>query len=102
ILDLMLPALSGEQFCHWLREEEKSDASVIVLSAKSETEDKVSLLRMGADGYMTKPFDPEELVAQVEAVLRRTGHTCAKITYEGLTIKPKKGEVWLHGELLAL
>lgn len=102
ILDLMLPKLSGEAFCIWLREEQKSDAPVLVLSAKTQTDDKVQALNIGADGYMTKPFEPKELVAQAEAILRRSPQVCQKITSNGLTIKPRKGEVWLGETLLAL
>lgn len=100
ILDLMLPKISGEEFCRWVKEGTAEDPGVIMLSAKAKTEDKISGLRLGADDYMTKPFSPEELLAHVEAVLRRTGHVCQKLTHRGLEIKPRKGEVWLDGELL--
>lgn len=100
ILDLMLPKISGEEFCRWVKEGLSEDPGVIMLSAKAKTEDKISGLRLGADDYMTKPFSPEELLAHVEAVLRRTGHVCQKLIHEGLEIKPRKGEVWLDGALL--
>ncbi|RPF55898.1 response regulator transcription factor [Aquisalibacillus elongatus] len=101
ILDLMLPKVSGEEFCEWVRETEQ-DVSIIMLSAKAQVDDKISGLRMGADDYITKPFDPNELMAHVEAVLRRTGHYCQKITYDGLSIKVRKGEVLLNGEEIDL
>lgn len=101
ILDLMLPKLDGESFCAWLQEQEM-ETSIIVLSAKTKTKDKINLLKLGADAYMTKPFEPAELVAQVEAVLRRTEQFCQKITYDGLTIHPRKGQVLLNGELVEL
>lgn len=102
ILDLILPKVSGEAFLRWLTEEEDADVSIIIVSAKSKVSDKIAGLNMGADSYLTKPFDPEELVAHVEAVLRRTGHLCQKITYDGLTIKPKKGEVLLFDQPVTL
>lgn len=95
ILDLMLPKLSGEEFCTWVREQERNEVSIIMLSAKSRTEDKINGLKIGADDYLVKPFEPEELLAHIEAVLRRTGQFCQKITYDGLCIKPRKGEVLL-------
>lgn len=102
ILDLMLPKLSGEEFCKWVREEGHNEVSIIMLSAKNRTDDKINGLKIGADGYLSKPFEPEELVAHVEAVLRRTGNFCQKIDYGGLCIKPRKGEVWLFDNLLSL
>ncbi|MFD2681858.1 response regulator transcription factor [Bacillus seohaeanensis] len=102
ILDLMLPKLSGEEFCMWVRGKERNEVSIIMLSAKTRTADKISGLKLGADGYLTKPFDPEELVAHVEAVLRRTGVFCQKITSNGLCIKPRKGEVILYDKQVYL
>lgn len=103
MLDLMLPRVSGEEFCSWvLREGEAENPAIIILSAKASTEDRIKGLRLGADDYMTKPFSPEEMVVKVEAVLRRTGRLCQKITDEGLVLKPRKGEVWLNGSLIEL
>lgn len=102
VLDLMLPKVSGEQLCEWVKEQGRNEVSIIMLSAKVQTADKIHGLRLGADDYMTKPFDPEELVAHIEAVLRRTGQFCQKITYDGLCIKPRKGEVLLYNQKLRL
>lgn len=101
ILDLMLPKLSGEQFCQWIQEQ-SHDVSVIMLSAKTGVHDRVNGLKLGADDYITKPFEPEILLAHVEAVLRRTGQFCQKITSDGLSIKPRKGEVLLHDKKIAV
>src|SRR5690625_3894840 len=101
VLDLMLPKLSGEAFCEWVRTQTK-DVSIVMLSAKAQTEDKISGLKLGADAYLTKPFDPNELVAQIEAVLRRTGQFCQKIVDNGLCIMPRKGHVLLYGEDIKL
>lgn len=102
ILDLMLPKLSGEEFCMWVREQERNEVSIIMLSAKSRTEDKIHGLKIGADDYLVKPFEPEELLAHVEAVLRRTGQYCQKIAHNGLCIKPRKGETLLFDKPLDL
>lgn len=102
ILDLMLPKTSGEEFCQWVREQERKEVSVIMLSAKARVDDKISGLRMGADDYVTKPFDPDELMAHVEVVLRRTGQFCQKIVHGGLCIKPRKGEVLLYDARIKL
>ncbi|MCL2337742.1 MAG: response regulator transcription factor [Firmicutes bacterium] len=69
MLDLMLPGMDGYQVCGEIRK--ISTAPIIMLTAKSETFDKVLGLEMGADDYIVKPFDPKELVARVKAVLRR-------------------------------
>lgn len=102
ILDLMLPKVSGEEFCIWVREQERNEVSIIMLSAKVQIDDKISGLKLGADDYMTKPFDPNELMAHVEAVLRRTGQFCQKVVHEGLCIKPRKGEVLLYDQHVKL
>src|SRR5690625_4337051 len=98
----MLPKLSGEAFCKWVHNQDQFDTSIIMLSAKARVDDKIAGLKMGADSYITKPFDPNELVAQVEAVLRRTGQFCQKIVYDGLMIKPRKGQVILNGKEIKL
>ncbi|TQI68457.1 response regulator transcription factor [Clostridium sp. KNHs216] len=70
ILDWMLPDTTGEEICRTLRQ--KSDVPIIMLTAKVEEEDILHGLQIGADDYVTKPFSPRQLVARVEAVLRRT------------------------------
>ena len=69
LLDIMLPGMDGWQVCRAIRQ--ISSIPIIMLSAKDETFDKVLGLELGADDYMTKPFDPKELIARVKAVLRR-------------------------------
>jgi DNA-binding response OmpR family regulator len=70
VLDIMMPALDGRDVCHVLRAE--SDVPIIFLTARASEDDMVQGLSLGADDYVTKPFSPRELVARVEAVLRRT------------------------------
>ena len=69
ILDIMLPKMDGYDVCREIKK--ISDIPIIMLTAKGETFDKVLGLRLGADDYMVKPFDPEELIARIRAVLRR-------------------------------
>ncbi len=71
VLDIMLPEVDGLEVLRRLRQE--SNAWVIMLTARTEEMDKILGLKMGADDYLTKPFSPRELVARVEAMLRRGG-----------------------------
>jgi DNA-binding response OmpR family regulator len=73
LLDLMLPHLTGTDLCKLLRAE--SNVPIIMLTAKSTEDDKLSGLDLGADDYITKPFSPREVVARVRAVLRRAATT---------------------------
>lgn len=99
VLDLMLPKVSGEEFCRWVREDKlDNETAIVMLTAKTQTQEKITGLNMGADSYLTKPFDPDELIAQIEAVLRRTNQYCEQLNYHGITLKPKKGEVYLNGK----
>ena len=71
LLDVMLPGMDGWGVCRAIRSESKTP--IIMLTAKSETEDKVNGLKQGADDYITKPFEMKEVLARIEAVLRRSG-----------------------------
>lgn len=102
IMDLMLPEQSGEHLCQWIRSELKSDVPLIMLTAKVDEQERIKGLHLGADDYVIKPFSPQELVARVETVLRRTAHRCSKISYKGLTLKPIRGEAKYNGELFSL
>lgn len=70
ILDLMLPDMTGEEICETIRKD--SDLPIIMLTAKSDEEDRIAGLGIGADDYIVKPFSPREVVARVKALLRRT------------------------------
>ena len=70
ILDVMLPGLGGFELCHAVREQ-GFDGAILMLTAKDQIRDRVHGLRIGADDYLVKPFDPDELVARVSALLRR-------------------------------
>ena len=98
VLDLMLPDLSGEEVARSLRE--TSDVPIIMLTAKASEEERVAGLRLGADDYLTKPFSPRELVARVEAVLRRArGDTDGAFGFDGgrLVIDPGTRDVSVDG-----
>jgi DNA-binding response OmpR family regulator len=72
VLDLMLPGLDGWEVCRRVRAE--SDVPIIMLTARSDDIDRIVGLELGADDYLTKPFNPRELVARVRAILRRAAH----------------------------
>ncbi len=76
VLDVMLPAVNGLDICRSLRQ--TSSVPIIMLTARSAERDKLTGLAVGADDYLTKPFSPRELVARVEAVLRRDSCAIAK------------------------
>ena len=103
VLDIMLPGLDGLEVCRRIRAE--SDTPIIMLTAKGEDVDKIVGLELGADDYVTKPFNPRELVARVKAVLRRyeKGLEPARVVRLGdLVIDPASREVTLKGNRLEL
>lgn len=105
LLDLMLPGMSGEALLEKLRGELGCDAPVIILSAKTAVGDKVGLLKLGADDYITKPFEPEEVLARIEAALRRVGKEATNdkpLTHRALTLSPSLRKATLAGHELAL
>jgi two-component system, OmpR family, response regulator ResD len=105
ILDLMLPGLDGLEVMRRLREQRSDRVAVILLTAKGEEGDRVIGLRLGADDYVVKPFSPAELVARVDAVLRRIEHTpsvAAPIELDGLTIDPAARQVFVRDEEVLL
>jgi two-component system alkaline phosphatase synthesis response regulator PhoP len=71
VLDLMLPRMNGLEVCRELRRRGK-DVAILMLTAKTQLTDRVAGLKLGADDYLTKPFEPPELLARIEALLRRT------------------------------
>jgi DNA-binding response OmpR family regulator len=81
VLDLLLPNIFGRDLCKTMKGEQP-EIPVIVVSAVSEVADKVLLLELGADDYVTKPFSPRELMARVQAALRRRHKPTAMLTYK--------------------
>ncbi len=109
VLDLMLPGLDGWEVCKKIRA--GSQAPIIMLTARTDDIDKIVGLELGADDYMTKPFNPRELVARVKAVLRRGGSSAQMpatprdqppLTAGPLAVDPARREARLNGLLLAL
>lgn len=103
LLDLMLPVMDGWAVCKTIRSE--SQTPIIMLTAKGETTDKVNGLRSGADDYITKPFEPEEVLARIEAALRRVGKEATNdkpLTHRALTLSPSLRKATLAGQELAL
>ena len=104
LLDLMLPGVDGYQICTTIRK--NSDVPIIMLTARSDTFDKVLGLEMGADDYIVKPFEPKEMVARVKAVLRRYEKSETKedektVSFDNLKISLNDYTVIYHGESLS-
>ena len=103
LLDLMLPGLDGLTVCRRVREDRTlAEVRIIMLTAKSEDEDVVRGLELGADDYVTKPFSREVLLARINAVLRRNDPLAAGRDLDGLRIDSRAGSASLNGELLTL
>ena len=102
LLDIMLPKLDGWQVCREVRK--FSDKPIIMLTAKGETFDKVLGLELGADDYVTKPFDTKEIVARIKAVLRRSSTAPAaaektkEVSFDKLTINLTNYEMKVDGK----
>jgi DNA-binding response OmpR family regulator len=103
VLDLMLPELNGWEVCKKIRA--MSDTPIIMLTARTDDIDKIVGLELGADDYMTKPYNPRELVARVKAVLRRgrsTADATPLLRAGSLTVDPARREARLGDKLLDL
>ena len=103
ILDLRLPKLSGSDVCKEIKAQAPT-LPIVVLSATSDVSDKVLLLELGADDYVTKPFSPRELLARVRAALRHTSRTASVslVSFDGISIDFKKMEVQRDGKVVVL
>ena len=105
VLDLMLPEMDGWEVCRRVRAE--SDVPIVMLTARSDDIDKIVGLELGADDYLTKPFNPRELVARIKAILRRAdrrppANSAGAITIENLSIYPDKRLVTVEGKSVDL
>ena len=104
LLDVMLPGMDGWSVCRTIRAEAKTP--IIMLTAKSETEDKVYGLKQGADDYITKPFEMKEVLARIEAVLRRSGmepeKNSRRLTFDKLIIDMEAFELTVDGKKISI
>ena len=106
VLDVMLPKLNGLEVCRRLRGDQ-NPVPILMLTARDEDVDKILGLELGADDYLTKPFNPRELIARVRAILRRSEREAAlagdaPIHLDDLVIDPASREVAVGGELIPL
>ena len=106
ILDLMLPGMTGEELLSRIKKM-NAGICVIVSSAKDDVRTRIELLRAGADDYVVKPFDTDELLARLEAVLRRNGQTGGKgspdrLVYKDIVMEPQDFSVSVSGQEVAL
>lgn len=100
LLDLMLPGMSGEELLSVIRSE--SDIPVIVLTAKDELDDKISVLTGGADDYITKPFEIPEVLARIQVQLRHAvkEQESDRLTYRGMVLDKTARQVMIEGKTL--
>lgn len=100
LLDIMLPGFDGWQVCREIRK--TSDVPIIMVTAKSETFDKILGLELGADDYVSKPFDAKEVIARIKAVLRRTGgsekNNSDEVRFDKLSINIANYEMIVDGK----
>jgi len=103
ILDLRLPKVSGRDLCKEVKAQSPT-LPIVVLSATTDVSDKVLLLELGADDYVTKPFSPRELLARVRAALRHTSRTAAvsTVSFDGISVDFRKMEVLREGKVVVL
>ena len=109
LLDLMLPGMKGQEIIEYVRKERQSNVPIIVLSAKTALESKVELITMGADDYITKPFEPQEVLVRVMAMLRRNGMIKekqsgekAEYCYKNLILNKESRTVTVKGTEIAM
>ncbi len=107
ILDVMLPEMDGFELCRRIRQ--ASDIPVLMLTARGELSDRVVGLELGADDYLPKPFEPRELAARLQTILRRARPAAAAVPeagaslqFDGLLIDPLRREVQRQGEAVEL
>ena len=105
VLDLMLPDIDGLEVMRRLRKENHKRAAIILLTARTEESDRITGLRLGADDYVVKPFSPGELVARVDALLRRIEPVPDRqppLRFDGLEIYPDARRVTIDGHEVEL
>lgn len=102
LLDIGLPGKDGMELLQWMRKE-NIGVAVLVVSARDSVSDRIAGLNLGADDYLPKPFDLDELIARVHAVARRrSGRAQPEMRLGGLLLNPLRREATLHGQSLSL
>jgi two-component system phosphate regulon response regulator OmpR len=107
VLDVMMPGESGVEFARWLRET-GNNVPILMLSALSDTEDRISGLTAGVDDYLPKPFEPRELLLRVQAILKRhlsatpAAEDVSEVSFGRFTFNLLRGELRKDGELVHL
>jgi OmpR family response regulator RpaB len=107
ILDVMLPEMDGFELCRTIRQ--TSDIPIVMLTARGDVMDRVVGLELGADDYLPKPFEPRELVARIQTLLRRRSAAVnaaprapAELVFDGLVVDPVRRQVQRQGETVEL
>jgi two-component system phosphate regulon response regulator OmpR len=100
VLDVMLPGMDGFETCRAIRR--ASTVPIIMLTARGDVTDRVVGLELGADDYMQKPFEPRELVARIQAILRRGRSTDDVWTFGALRVDPQRRSAYLNDEQVPL
>ena len=100
ILDVMLPEMDGFELCRTIRRE--SDIPIVMLTARGEVMDRVVGLEIGADDYVPKPFEPRELLARLQTILRRARAPLHRLVFDGLEIDVERRQVLRQGEAVEL
>ena len=100
ILDVMLPEMDGFELCRTIRRE--SDVPIVMLTARGEVMDRVVGLEIGADDYLAKPFEPRELAARLQTILRRSRGTPQRLRFEGLEIDLERRQELRQGQVVEL
>ena len=100
VLDWMLPGMDGLEICRRLRQTD--DMPIIILTAKGTLDDKIGGLDSGADDYLVKPFEPEELLARVRALLRRRQPQTSLLKFGILSLDPAARQAWVGDKLVEL
>jgi len=100
ILDVMLPGMDGFEACRAIRRE--SAVPIIMLTARGDVTDRVVGLELGADDYLAKPFEPRELVARIDAILRRGRAAAESWTFGPLRVDPARRSASMNGEEIPL
>ena len=98
ILDIMLPEMDGFEVCRTIRKQ--NEIPILMLTARGEVMDRVVGLELGADDYLSKPFEPRELVARIQNILKRSGHIPRQkkiLTFEDLTVDTGMRQVQVSG-----